>query len=108
MSIDRRFPPDAYVIYKDGNCWFAVRTDFVDLQASHSGVGDSPREAMDNLLDVEKAAVGGARCGTCGVIAACAWEYGGLPMCFVCYESVEGNPKPKPTGDTEEFGGSDF
>ena len=56
--------------------------------------------ALDPLL-----AVDGARCGTCGKDAG-GGSYAGVPMCFVCYGSVEGNPKP--TGDTEEFGGSDF
>jgi hypothetical protein len=46
-------------------------------------------------------------CGTCGKDAGGSL-YAGVPMCVACYESVEGNPKLKPTGDTEEFGGSDF
>lgn len=35
--------------FKDGNAWCAVHPDFIDLQASPAGFGDTPQEAIANL-----------------------------------------------------------
>lgn len=36
-------------VFKDGNSWCAVMPDFVDLQESLAGFGDTPEEARKNL-----------------------------------------------------------
>lgn len=36
----------------DGDQWCAFRDDFVDLQESDAGFGDSPEEAVENLRSV--------------------------------------------------------
>jgi len=38
-----------YRTYMDGNAWCAVLPDFINLQESPSGWGDTPSEAMKNL-----------------------------------------------------------
>lgn len=38
----------------DGNAWSATRDGFINLQESHAGFGDTPQEAVDNLLREEK------------------------------------------------------
>jgi len=40
-------------VYMDGNAWCATRDDFIDLQQSNAGFGDTPREAVKNLLESE-------------------------------------------------------
>lgn len=39
-----------YLIRRDGNAWFATRSDFVDLQESLAGFGDTPVEALRALM----------------------------------------------------------
>jgi hypothetical protein len=39
----------------DGNAWCAYRDGFIDLQESIAGYGDSPREAVEELLKQERA-----------------------------------------------------
>lgn len=39
-----------YKVFKDGLSWCATREDFVDLQNSPAGFGDTPIAAMDALL----------------------------------------------------------
>lgn len=48
------FPDDAFIIYRDGNRWCAVRQSFVNLQESHAGFGATPEEAMDDLRENEQ------------------------------------------------------
>jgi hypothetical protein len=38
-------------IFLDGNQWCAVRSDFVNLQESSVGFGDSPMAALRELFD---------------------------------------------------------
>lgn len=46
---------EASRVFKDGNSWCAVKSDFVDLQESPAGFGDTPEEARGNLeVDVLK------------------------------------------------------
>lgn len=40
-----------YRIYKDGDAWCAVCDDFVNLQESEAGFGNSAVESLKNLLD---------------------------------------------------------
>ena len=40
-------------VYKDGDQWCAVKADFINLQESYAGFGDSPQTAFNEL---EKAA----------------------------------------------------
>ena len=37
-------------IYKDGSDWCSVLSDFVDLQQSQAGFGNTPLEAVVNLF----------------------------------------------------------
>lgn len=36
-------------VFKDGNQWCAVMPDFIDLQESPAGFGDTPEKARENL-----------------------------------------------------------
>lgn len=38
-------------IFRDGNAWCATEDDFLDLQASPAGFGDTPTEAARALID---------------------------------------------------------
>lgn len=49
------FPPDAVVIYRDGNQLCAVRPDFKHLGVSCAGFGVKTRHAIGDLLAREKA-----------------------------------------------------
>lgn len=44
--------PQEYRLFMDGNVWCAVCGDFVDLQNSPAGFGDTPTEALQNLLQI--------------------------------------------------------
>ena len=44
------FPADAFVLVRDGTKWSAVRPNFVNLQESPAGFGDTPDEAMNALV----------------------------------------------------------
>lgn len=37
-------------VKKDGNQWCATQADFINLQESPAGFGDSPKEAIEALL----------------------------------------------------------
>lgn len=39
-----------YKVFKDGDSWCAIRDDFVNLQVSPAGFGDTPVAAVDALL----------------------------------------------------------
>jgi hypothetical protein len=39
-----------YRVFKDGNSWFAVDHNFVDLQQSPAGYGETPLDALSQLL----------------------------------------------------------
>jgi hypothetical protein len=39
-----------YTIRRDGAAWFATRSDFVDLQTSPAGFGETPVDALVDLL----------------------------------------------------------
>ena len=41
-------------VFKDGNSWCAVKPDFIDLQKSPAGFGDTPKEARKDLNFIEK------------------------------------------------------
>lgn len=51
-------PPEAetIVLFKDGAAWLAVRPDFQDIQASPTGSGKTPGEAVEDLLREERRA----------------------------------------------------
>lgn len=36
-------------VYKDGDSWCAVNADFINIQESHIGFGDTPDEAVKDL-----------------------------------------------------------
>ena len=36
-------------VFKEGNSWCATYEDFINLQESNAGFGNSPQEAVDNL-----------------------------------------------------------
>lgn len=36
-------------VFKDGNAWVAVHPDFINLQESPAGFGDTAEEALENL-----------------------------------------------------------
>jgi len=40
--------------FMDGNKWCAVQKDFINLQESLAGYGDTEQEARDNLVDMLK------------------------------------------------------
>lgn len=40
-------------IVRDGNMLCAIRHDFVNLQVSHAGFGETPEQAVMDLLKVE-------------------------------------------------------
>lgn len=42
----------SYIIEHDGDAWVAHRSDFVDLQESLAGFGDTPLEALVDLLEL--------------------------------------------------------
>lgn len=44
---------DKIIIEMDGNAWCAHRDDFINLQESISGWGDTPEEALISLLKEE-------------------------------------------------------
>lgn len=46
-------PQEQYLVEKDGNSWIAKGQGFVDLQESPSGHGDSPAEALADLLGAD-------------------------------------------------------
>ncbi len=39
-----------YTIQPDGDSWVATNEDFINLQESIAGYGDTPAEALDDLL----------------------------------------------------------
>lgn len=41
-------------IYMDGDMWCAVRSDFINLQESLAGFGETPTLALEKLLKEEK------------------------------------------------------
>ena len=41
------------IIEKDGNAWCAHREDFVNLQESDAGFGNTPGEALELLIQNE-------------------------------------------------------
>lgn len=41
---------DSIRVYRDGNSWCAVHGDFINLQESEAGFGDTPIEACANLV----------------------------------------------------------
>jgi hypothetical protein len=45
-----------YRIYMDGNAWCATATGFINLQESNAGFGDSPLEALADLIGQEESA----------------------------------------------------
>jgi len=53
LACPRHGGPDSRV-YRDGNAWCAVRPDFVDIQTSPAGFGDTPEEARSALREIEK------------------------------------------------------
>lgn len=38
-------------IFMDGDSWCAVEDDFIDLQISPAGFGDTEQEAISNLIE---------------------------------------------------------
>lgn len=42
-----------YQVFKDGSAWCAVGADFINLQESDAGFGDTPVEALAELLKIE-------------------------------------------------------
>lgn len=47
-------------VFKDGSAWCAVRPDFINLQESDAGFGDTPEAARAALAKVAVPAVGAA------------------------------------------------
>jgi len=45
---------EEFVTYMDGNAWCATRPDFINLQESLAGFGDTEQEAIANLVEQEK------------------------------------------------------
>ena len=41
------------IIKKDGDSWFAIREDFINLVESLCGFGETELEALEDLLHVE-------------------------------------------------------
>ena len=37
-------------VFRDGNAWCATWPDFIDLQQSSAGFGDTPEEAIEELI----------------------------------------------------------
>ena len=81
MSIELRtqfgVPPDAACFFKDGNAWCCVRGDFINIQESPAGFGDTMDEALTmlhaevtgkpSLTETEQHILhGGWRCNYCG------------------------------------------
>ena len=52
----RNLPDEAVCFFKDGDKWCCVHGDFIDLQSSPAGFGDTFEEAMNNLSKSGKAA----------------------------------------------------
>lgn len=81
-----------YRIYKDGNAWCAVCDDFVNLQESEAGFGNSAIESLNNLLDklsdLEILRCAGMRnwlCGNCWARFLCGEVgLGDIPECIYC------------------------
>ena len=48
-------PSDAVCYFMDGDTWFCVRPDFIDLQMSPAGYGKTQDAAYYSLLDEETA-----------------------------------------------------
>jgi len=44
-------PAEAICLYKDGNAWCAVFGNFINLQESPAGFGDTTEEAIANLKE---------------------------------------------------------
>ena len=51
-EIERKpaIPHQAVCFFQDGNMWCCVHGDFVNLQESPAGFGNTPQEAMDALI----------------------------------------------------------
>jgi len=47
-------PASAICFYKDGDKWCAVHGDFVNLQESPAGFGDTFEDALSDLMSVNK------------------------------------------------------
>lgn len=45
----RNIPDSAVCFFKDGNSWCCVHGDFINLQESPAGFGDTFEEALKNL-----------------------------------------------------------
>lgn len=41
-------------VMKDGNAWCAFRDGFINLQESEAAYGDTPKEAVKNLRELER------------------------------------------------------
>ena len=60
LAMPKTIPPDARMlripnigevaVFQEGTAWHAVYTDFVDIQLSPSGSGDTPLDAVASLL----------------------------------------------------------
>lgn len=48
--------PIGVTLFRDGNAWCAVRANFVNLQESHAGFGDTRKEALADLVRQETVA----------------------------------------------------
>lgn len=44
-------------VYLDGNAWCATRDGFINLQESIAGFGDTPNEAVLNLMEIEQVVI---------------------------------------------------
>lgn len=106
-------------VFKDGTAWVAVMPDFINLQESPAGFGDTPEEARANLgvfsmrkhEDCEANGCmnregGHASCiGECDILSACKHcggsgispyvEFADVP-CTFCV-SIRQDAEPKPT-----------
>lgn len=47
-------PPEEYEVFLDGDQWCAVRPDFINLQESPSGFGDTKDKAIAALIADER------------------------------------------------------
>lgn len=43
-----------YKLFKDGNSWCATYEDFINLQESEAGFGDTPNDAIEDLVNKVK------------------------------------------------------
>ena len=49
VRIEPKWWSDGTKVYLDGNMWCAVRSDFIYLQESDVGFGESPAKAVEDL-----------------------------------------------------------